>query len=737
MATLTGTINRHKTIRPRMVLWTGSVATLAILTALLTVAIKNNPFPAQDLSVLNWVSSWEFPGLSAFFGAISFLTNNAPGIALGLAGVIFFWLKGLKREAFAFAVIGGILGVVALFGDYILGEWVGRIRPDAAISSHVSFPSGHVFGSTVLFGFWIFLAFHYRLKMRLLVPLVGFLAFFILATGPARIHEQAHWPSDVAAGYLLGALWLLLLIPLFLKLQRLPSIFSAKNTAEVAALVVDGVRIEGSIASTIVLDPQRGTATKIYQPPALVRFLYWAAFQAKFPYENNNAALEAGAHRRKIASLLTLHRFGKDLVAPVIEIGQLNGKATFVTEFIPGEKVENDSSVKTFLGQVTETFAEAGLPVWQMNPRNPHAHTNLIRTPEGDMKIIDLESAVVTPFPARGQFRSTLRRGGFPIFDDIDFDRLRSYVAANEAALQGSLGVRGMAELKDAMDRGEQTMHAWKSSELRIVGRTIKWAYRLLNWKALYRKTEHAMEGADRVAQTFLEKGIERWEEDGRVRPSEATAMRSHLASQEASDALHHLGAHLVLSVAIVVPIPGLRSLARFGWTVAFWSASQWRLIRHRATGETPRTANIHSPLVMVLALVPALGGFAYLTARPLRRKLLIRLMLDQAASKLPLKLYARMRLERVLAPAPVETNAQPSPAPAAAHQHDEMPVPAPVLAYHHDQAPAIAQPVMAFTSAYDVTHTHCHGQGGGHMDEHRHSSSHPLPSLANQCKQV
>ena len=69
----------------------------------------------------------------------------------------------------------------------------------------------------------------------------------------------------------------------------------------------------------------------------------------------------------------------------------------------------------------------------------------------------------------------------------------------------------------------------------------------------------------------------------------------------------------------------------------------------------SPRTKaknrRIHGPVVMAASLVPGLGGFAYLAAKPLRSKLLVRLMLDQGASKLPFGLYRRLGLERLLAP--------------------------------------------------------------------------------------
>ena len=57
----------------------------------------------------------------------------------------------------------------------------------------------------------------------------------------------------------------------------------------------------------------------------------------------------------------------------------------------------------------------------------------------------------------------------------------------------------------------------------------------------------------------------------------------------------------------------------------------------------------------MIIALVPMLGGIAYLASRPLRRKALIRLMLDQIAIKLPFRLYTRLNLVKRLAPPPLE----------------------------------------------------------------------------------
>ena len=665
MVTLTKTFTTQSNAKVRASLGLGVAGVLLTLLAILTLAVMNDQVPSQDQSLMDWVAGWQLPVLRSFFAAISLLTGAKAGLIYGVSGIAILLLMRKTQAALQFAFVGAIVAVVAILGDYTLGETVGRTRP-LADSDGPSFPSGHVFGSTVFYGFSGFLALHYGMKKRFLVPLLGLFAFIILSVGPARVYEQAHWPSDVAAGYLLGALWLLVLVPLFLRSRQ--TVAGSSDTLKVSTSAGSvasytgegalqqpgfrGIRVEHSIASRVVLDPQRGTATKVYRPPLVVRLLYWVAFQATFPYVGTPAALQAAVHRRKIAGLLTVHRFGKDLVAPVIAADCTPGDCSFVTEYVEGEKVANTKEVKSFLSKVTDTFAEAGLPVWQMNPRNPHAHTNLIRTPQGDLKIIDLESAIVTPLPAKGQWWSALKNGNVPIFDDIDFLRLNSYISANRAALTASLGVEGMSQLADAVKRGERAAIAWKSAEPRIWGRATRLAYRALDWKPFFQRFKRTLATADNTAEVFLCRGIDRWQREGRISSSEAADLRSRLSSSQAQNALHHLGAHLVLTAAVVVPVPGVRSLARLAWTLGFWAGVQARRWTHAPLEPGTTSENIHTPLVMAVTLLPVLGSVAYLLSRPLRSKLLVRLMFDEVGLRLPFRMYQRTRLDRLVAPA-------------------------------------------------------------------------------------
>ncbi len=77
------------------------------------------------------------------------------------------------------------------------------------------------------------------MKKKILIPLLSLGLAFILAVGFSRMFEQAHWPSDVAGGYLLGGLWLLVLIPVFVYSQKVSWLTSAKQTVDLTTLACD------------------------------------------------------------------------------------------------------------------------------------------------------------------------------------------------------------------------------------------------------------------------------------------------------------------------------------------------------------------------------------------------------------------------------------------------------------------------------------------------------------------
>ncbi|MDO8688718.1 MAG: phosphatase PAP2 family protein [Dehalococcoidia bacterium] len=74
-----------------------------------------------------------------------------------------------------------------------------------------SFPSGHVVFFMSLFGLLAYLAWrHLRGLPRW--SAIGICALLIVLVGPSRVYLGVHWATDVVGGYLVGAIWLLILV---------------------------------------------------------------------------------------------------------------------------------------------------------------------------------------------------------------------------------------------------------------------------------------------------------------------------------------------------------------------------------------------------------------------------------------------------------------------------------------------------------------------------------------------
>ena len=225
----------HRVTSAWIVLWVAAAAGMAIPLILLTIALEDGQTPSQDQAVLDWVSSRDLPLLDLISRGISAVTDGPATAGIGIASVGLLWLLGATRAAQGFAVVGAVVLTVVLLGDRTLGEIVGHTTPGEE-SSELSFPSGHVFGTVVFYGFWGFLGFYYRLKPKLLIPMLTPIVLINLAVGFSRMFELDHWPSDVAAGYLLGGLWLLVLIPFFIYFQKVSWLSSAKQTVDLTTL---------------------------------------------------------------------------------------------------------------------------------------------------------------------------------------------------------------------------------------------------------------------------------------------------------------------------------------------------------------------------------------------------------------------------------------------------------------------------------------------------------------------
>lgn len=129
---------------------------------------------------------------------------------LSLASAGFLVLDDKRRSAvFLLAAVAG--GLVLSFG---LKSGFDRPRPDLVPhGSYVyttSFPSGHAMMSAVTFLTLGTVLAQSQRRRRLKVYLIVLALMITLAVGFSRVYLGVHWPTDVLAGWAVGASWALL-----------------------------------------------------------------------------------------------------------------------------------------------------------------------------------------------------------------------------------------------------------------------------------------------------------------------------------------------------------------------------------------------------------------------------------------------------------------------------------------------------------------------------------------------
>ncbi len=98
---------------------------------------------------------------------------------------------------------------------------VGRPRPDGGLEGMTnSFPSGTAATSILVLGFLIYLVGEFVAPGKLRIGLQLLLGLAIVPLGVFRMLAGAHWPSDLAGGYMAGALALFAIIWLYRRLRQ-------------------------------------------------------------------------------------------------------------------------------------------------------------------------------------------------------------------------------------------------------------------------------------------------------------------------------------------------------------------------------------------------------------------------------------------------------------------------------------------------------------------------------------
>lgn len=212
----------HSAALTLLILWVAGVIGFVALA----VAVHANPAFPFDRQISSWVQHLQGQRETSSLNTIGDLAGPFAATIEYVIILGALLLFRLFREALCAAVSG--LGAELL--NIIANGLVKRPRPPtyhghvvAGLGAH-SFPSGHTANAVGLYGFLIFLAVlaarAYPRWRPWLVAAIVLCVYFIADIGVSRVIEGQHWPTDVLAGYLLGAITLVIGVSLYHRLAE-------------------------------------------------------------------------------------------------------------------------------------------------------------------------------------------------------------------------------------------------------------------------------------------------------------------------------------------------------------------------------------------------------------------------------------------------------------------------------------------------------------------------------------
>jgi membrane protein DedA with SNARE-associated domain/membrane-associated phospholipid phosphatase len=192
---------------PATVLALAFVYVVALFGGIIEDIISSDPIVTADLHIAHLLALFRNPILTKVFFWVTVLGRWEVITVLTLSLIVSLWL--LNHRRYILPLLADILGSDA-FTE--LGKLLfHRPRPLSAvyIERSFSFPSGHATIAVAFYGFLTYIVMREAKRWEAKVNICFAGIALTLLIGFSRLYLGVHYLSDVWAGYLVGALWLI------------------------------------------------------------------------------------------------------------------------------------------------------------------------------------------------------------------------------------------------------------------------------------------------------------------------------------------------------------------------------------------------------------------------------------------------------------------------------------------------------------------------------------------------
>ncbi|MDQ3099097.1 MAG: phosphatase PAP2 family protein [bacterium] len=195
---------------------------LVISFAVLSVLAKLNPYFPIDVTITRTIQQINLPFFNQLMRIVTFFGNSIPGLVI--VSVITILLILMKRSKDAIFLVISSAG--ASFIGMVMKLLVGRPRPPEELLLNFpgylkdnSFPSGHVLYFMGVYSFLLFLFYTQVKNIAARTIMMGICFTLLILIGISRIYLGAHWFSDTLGSYLVGSIWLYILVYFYRKVK--------------------------------------------------------------------------------------------------------------------------------------------------------------------------------------------------------------------------------------------------------------------------------------------------------------------------------------------------------------------------------------------------------------------------------------------------------------------------------------------------------------------------------------